>query len=533
MQSTYLIIEKNYTETQVGLMYFAFDISQFLFHPLAGYMMDYTKKKVLILGIASISTALLTLSTAAFATDNGTNIQIMIILKVLQGTFTAFISPALNSITLGIVGEEGMTYQVSQNEKFHHLGTALFVVFSSLLAYGIYPHIEFLFIVSPVACICVVYHLRRIKEDDIDHIAARGGFVTKSLVERMHLRPSASHDESMAASRCSSSRGADSFAADSIKLRPSFNCGFGQHAISGSFDDDHLIQADTPYQIFKDSTTIIFIFICFTFHLSNGTILPLVMQTVARDNGRMGLLLSGLCIAIAQIFMEFSAELCGAYSGRYGRKKLFIVGILTVPLRCTILSCMRIFKDEIPWIAFHSIIFFTQILDGIGAGIFGTLYVLVTSDLSSGTGRFSFTLGITTAAISLGATISGFCGQVLAQYLGYSDTFMILGCISMIPFVLYYLYMPETSNFGNMEDGNATPGGVNGVITTHPPTALVAGKDFRIGTSRSSDKEHQSKVTFSSSTRTSISSNSTNTIIGGRKERGMNDYLKSDDYNLL
>merc|ERR1712021_306836 len=69
----------------------------------------------------------------------------------------------------------------------------------------------------------------------------------------------------------------------------------------------------------------------------------------------------------------------------------------------------------------------TQLLDGVGAGIFGTMYVLVTSDISGGSGRFSLTLGLTTSAMSIGGTVSGYLGQAIAQDLGYRQAFTVLG----------------------------------------------------------------------------------------------------------
>ena len=90
----------------------------------------------------------------------------------------------------------------------------------------------------------------------------------------------------------------------------------------------------------------------------------------------------------------------------------------------------------------------TQILDGVGAGVFGTMYILVTSDVSAGTGRFSLTLGLTTAAMSIGGTVSGYLGQALAQDHGYQNAFMILGFMACIPAVSYLVFMPETLNGG-------------------------------------------------------------------------------------
>jgi MFS family permease len=174
-------------------------------------------------------------------------------------------------------------------------------------------------------------------------------------------------------------------------------------------------------------------------------VLPLVMQSLAIGNGRSGILLSGLCIIVAQIFMVMSAKICGTYSGKYGRKTIFLVGLFSVPVRCFILYLllqMRGNGEASPFL--QVLILSTQILDGVGAGVFGTMYILVTSDISGGTGRFSLTLGLTSAAMSIGGTISGYLGEALAEDLGYQKAFFILMFMSLVPALLYFFCMPET-----------------------------------------------------------------------------------------
>jgi MFS family permease len=173
------------------------------------------------------------------------------------------------------------------------------------------------------------------------------------------------------------------------------------------------------------------------------------MQTLALGSGPEGILLSGLCIIVAQIFMVVSAKVCGTYSGKYGRKDIFLIGLASVPLRCLILTLLLQLRGDVHngeggGLYLNILILSTQILDGVGAGVFGTMYILVTSDISMGTGRFSMTLGLTTAAMSIGGTVSGYLGQALAQDRGYQEAFMILTVLSTIPFLGYYFFMPET-----------------------------------------------------------------------------------------
>jgi len=441
MQSAFLITSKGYSEKQAGIMFFVFGMSQFLAQTPAGYLMDYSDKKVLLLGTAAVGTTLLTAATAFFAQENGGNLAFMVFLKFLQGAITALIPPGLNSITQGIVGSTGMTGQVSMNEKMNHLGTAIIVLVGSLLAFGLYPNIGLLFVVSPIACAGVMFYLQRIQPGDINHDAARGLDTPKVGISDRAYAPPANKTET-------------------IEEKPSFNFGFGG---SEEATEDRT-KVNSPLQVFRDPTLLIFILICFTFHLSNGTVLPLVMQTLAIANGRTGILMSGFCIIIAQTFMVASAHICGKYSGMYGRKGLFLLGMLSVPVRCAMLTLLLHIKQMNGESAFLDILIMsTQILDGVGAGIFGTMYVLVTSDISGGTGRFSLTLGLTTAAMSIGGTVSGYLGQALAEDIGYRQAFMILGCMSLLPATLYFFCMPETLSAEESQKAKNNAGGMGGI----------------------------------------------------------------------
>lgn len=426
MQSAFLIVAKGYSEKKVGVLFFVFGMSQFLFQTPAGYLYDGTEKKVLWLSSAGVLTTLMTILTAVFASDD--NFALMVFIKFVQGAITSFIPPGLNSITQGIVGSVGMTEQVAVNEMMNHLGTAILVAAGSLIAFALYPNIGTLFIVSPIACLGFLYFLNQIKDDDIDHNAARG------------LVAEAGETDGAEKKDVNSTHNSD---------------GTGSP------------QVTSPLQLLRDPILLLFIVICFLFHLSNGTILPLVMQTLAIGNGRSGILLSGMCITIAQLVMVASAKVCGTYSAKYGRKWLFLIGLGIVPIRCAILGGLLTLKgDNDAGIVLQALILSTQILDGVGAGIFGTMYILVTSDISGGTGRFGLTLGLTTAAMSIGGTVSGYLGQALAEDHGYLPAFWILMVMSLVPTLVYLLFMPETlPSKQKIEAGQEgakakTPGGV-------------------------------------------------------------------------
>ena len=56
---------------------------------------------------------------------------------------------------------------------------------------------------------------------------------------------------------------------------------------------------------------------------------------------------------------------------------------------------------------------------------------------------------MTSAAMSIGGTVSGYLGQALAQDRGYQQAFLILGFMSCVPAFVYLITMPETLNGGS------------------------------------------------------------------------------------
>jgi MFS family permease len=87
-----------------------------------------------------------------------------------------------------------------------------------------------------------------------------------------------------------------------------------------------------------------------------------------------------------------------------------------------------------------------QILDGIGAGIFGVVSVLVVADLTRGTGRFNLTLGAITTAVGIGAALSQFIAGAIVHHAGFRAGFLFLAGVALTAFAILYLSMPETHN---------------------------------------------------------------------------------------
>src|SRR6185437_13943098 len=102
------------------------------------------------------------------------------------------------------------------------------------------------------------------------------------------------------------------------------------------------------------------------------------------------------CIVAAQIVMVPMALLVGARADRWGRKPLFLAGLAILPLR----GVLYTLSDNAWWLVG------VQLLDGVGAGIYGAIFPVIVADLMRGTGRYNVAQGIVITAQGVGAALS-------------------------------------------------------------------------------------------------------------------------------
>jgi MFS family permease len=178
---------------------------------------------------------------------------------------------------------------------------------------------------------------------------------------------------------------------------------------------------------------------CGLFHLANAAMLPLVSQKLSLVNLQMATPLTSACIVAAQLVMVPVALLVGWKADVWGRKPLLLAGFLILPLR----GVLYTLSDDPYWLVA------VQLLDGVGAGIFGALFPVVIKDLTQGTGRFNVSLGALSTVFGLGAALSNGLAGLVVQQAGYSAAFLTLAAIAGAALVLLVVAMPETLNRGS------------------------------------------------------------------------------------
>jgi MFS family permease len=171
------------------------------------------------------------------------------------------------------------------------------------------------------------------------------------------------------------------------------------------------------------------------FHFANAPLLPLVGQKLALANPQFATAMMSSCIVAAQLVMLPIALFAGSRAERWGRKPILLVGFGILPIRAVLYT----FSNNSAWLVA------VQLLDGVGAGIFGVLTPLVVADLMRGTGRYNLALGAVATAHGIGASLSGLTAGLLVDHFGYNVAFLTASAVASMAFGLLLLAMPETS----------------------------------------------------------------------------------------
>lgn len=186
------------------------------------------------------------------------------------------------------------------------------------------------------------------------------------------------------------------------------------------------LMSSRPLMIFAAASTM--------FHFANAAMLPLVGQKLALVNKELGTSLMAICIVAAQAVMVPVALVVGRKADDWGRKPIFLAAFAVLALR----GVLYPLSDHPAWLVG------VQLLDGVGAGIFGALFPIVVNDLTRGSGHFNLSQGAIATAQGIGAALSTTVAGLIVVNAGYSAAFLTLGAIAGAGLALYLVFMPET-----------------------------------------------------------------------------------------
>ena len=197
---------------------------------------------------------------------------------------------------------------------------------------------------------------------------------------------------------------------------------------------DQRAASSSIVHLLKDRLLLIFLVCAVLFHFANAAMLPLLGEMLSKGHGRASMMFMSACVITTQIVVTLLASWSGIKARQWGRKPLLLIAFGVLPVR----GVLYTLTDSAPSLVA------IQILDGIGAAIFGVVSVLVIADLTKGSGRFNLTLGAVTTAVGIGAALSQSVAGGIVHRFGYHAGFLFLAGVAAVALGLLWIAMPET-----------------------------------------------------------------------------------------
>ena len=376
----YLLTEQQWDQASIGVVMSVAALAGILAQTPAGALIDASTAKRALMVAAAV-----VVTAACLALPLLRRFELVAATQALAAAAGAIFPPAIAAVTLGTFGPKAFARRIGRNEAFNHAGNATAAAIAGVTAYFFGPIVVF-WLLAAMATASVAATLA-IPAAAIDHHVARG------------------LDHTTEGHAYHGDRKRD--AGD----KPS---GF------------QVLLTCKPLLIFAAATVL--------FHFSNAAMLPLVGQKLALVNREIGTTLMSVCIVAAQLVMVPVAMLVGRKADLWGRKPIFAVALAVLALR----GALYPLSDNPYWLVS------VQLLDGVGAGIFGALFPLVVADLTRGTGHFNVSQGAIATAAGLGGALSAGVAGFIVVGAGYSAAFLFLAAVAAIGLIGFCAMMPET-----------------------------------------------------------------------------------------
>jgi len=302
--------------------------------------------------------------------------KLILLTQIFIGTICSIMAPTLGAISLGLVGHDRIAARLGRNDAYNHAGSVAVAMAVGFL--GLYFPVESMFCLVLFLAIACIVSVLVIKDKDINEAWATGFTETTSNIHPTTIKA-----------------------------------------------------------VIKSPGFLVFLISVLLFHLTNGALLPLVLQRIVHFPTNSAASLNSFwptsCIIVAELVMIFAAIFSGQWANK-GRKPLFLLCYLCLAIRALIFALV---KTPVLLVA-------AQVFDGISAGVFGVISITIVSDLAYGSGHFNLSQGITYAFCAIGAAASNYLGGVFADKLGFEPACFILMFTGIVGLIFVAKFMPET-----------------------------------------------------------------------------------------
>jgi MFS family permease len=168
------------------------------------------------------------------------------------------------------------------------------------------------------------------------------------------------------------------------------------------------------------------------FHLGNGAMLPLYGLAVVSNDGADAASFVAITIVVAQTVMIAVSLIAMRLAEKEGYWLVILISFIALPIRGAVAAYSMNKWGVYP----------VQMLDGIGAGLQSVAVPGLVARILNGTGRVNIGQGAVMTVQGLGASLSPAIGGWIAQEIGYSAMFLILGGFALGSIALWIVFTP-------------------------------------------------------------------------------------------
>jgi predicted MFS family arabinose efflux permease len=190
----------------------------------------------------------------------------------------------------------------------------------------------------------------------------------------------------------------------------------------GSKEDDPDHQPSAMTILLKHKPLIVLALALAVFHLGNAAIVPLYGLSAVAGNQANGPSFVATIIVIAQGTMVVASVVGMRIAEKRNYWMLILASFLVLPLRGIFACLLTGWWGVVP----------VEILDGIGVGLQGVAVPGMVARSLYSTGRVNLAQGAVITVQGAGAALSPALGGWIAQGIGYSPTFLILGGMGLL-----------------------------------------------------------------------------------------------------
>ena len=272
--ATYLAAVRHLDPEQVGLVVATQSIAAVLAQVPAGWLIDWSRYKKLLLGLAALVVTL-----GCLLIVHAPTVHLLMANQIAIGMAVVLVSPTVAAISLGMVGKVALAARLGRNSAFSHSGNALTALLAGYL--GFRAGQQWIFYCSACFGLAAIVSAFFIRNTDIDDRAARAAAPQTAAVPQ---------------------------------------------------------SPSSIFHLLSEKRVLIFALAVVVIHIANAAMLPLAGQELARTNRQTSSLYMSACIVAAQFMMAPVAFLVGRLTGRVGRKPIFLLAFSVVALRGILFS---------------------------------------------------------------------------------------------------------------------------------------------------------------------------------------------------